>query len=214
MHLLSSATNICPAKGLGERLAHGAVGELDGGELANLREVFGLARVALEVRIPLERRRVPVERAGADVVQRRGANPFALVVGDEQVAIGRHAQAVGRAQTAADGDELALGRDLEAPAEILARPADADAGDRTPKIARLVPHGAEDVGVLAGGDAAVLVERLEEVGPAVAVRVRDARQLGALDDEDFAGLAGEETERLVQAGGEEFPPIPGPKCPL
>ena len=193
---------------LGEGLAHGAVGELDGGELAKLREVLGAAGVALEVRVPLERRRVAVEGVPADVVQGRGAHPLALVVGDEEVAIRGHAEAVRRTESFAPRDELALGRDLETPAEILARTAHANAGDGAPEVALLVAHGAEDVGVLAAGDAAVLVEGLEEVGLAIAVGVGDARQLGALHDEDFSGLAGEQAQRLVQAGGEEFPLVP------
>src|SRR5262249_13085422 len=139
---------------------------LDVDAAAALRRLRGLAEVAgLGLAVPAEAVGVAVEAADDDLLERTGAVPRALVVGEEDVAVGVEADAPRRAHAAGDRHELALRRQLHGPAAELAaaveRPRQAE-GDV--QLALPVEARAEGVLVVVAVDLPALGDDLEGVG--------------------------------------------------
>ena len=146
---------------------------------------------------------VAVELARSDVVQFARGHPRALILGDEHVAVGAEgADAVRLAEAGANRIELlAVGGDAQAPAHVFRIPTSAVPRVGEDEVARLVEDRAIDEGVVAAGVAPALVEALEQVRLAIAVRVREPveRLLGA--DVNFP-VAHREAHRLGQPARE------------
>jgi len=170
---------------------------------------------------------VTVELIFLDVIELARSQPVALVVGHEKAALGAEAEAVGGAKSVGERRGAARLRiDLQYPASVrngrVHTPRPALGGEAAPQLvpdAGTVGGGIErDVERAAGvarrpkgelvvvaAHAEVVGDGLVAVGATVAVGVGQARELGALRDQDAAVARGLHAERVVQPFGEEAP---------
>ena len=140
------------------------------------------------------------------MVDRRGRDPGTLLIDAEHVAGEVRAEATRRAHAGHHGDELAvLAEDTAptAPRRLVVRVVAHVHVERDPELAESVALGAISITVIGTGNVPARTSSEVFVGDAVAIRVTQARGLGALGDEQVLAVA-QQAEGLMQAGGEEL----------